>query len=215
LNEKGAESAGHARHVRVLGVLGSPRIGGNTHQLLREFLRGAAGAGATVEEVLLTIMNVGPCTGCGACDAAGECVIIDHMTALYPKLAEADLVVLSSPIYFYGVTAWMKAFIDRGQAPWAAKYRLKRPAPQGRRRIGFLMSVGATNGGNLFDGAVLTARYFFDAVGVEPAGELAFRGIDRVGDITRHPSALPEALDAGRRMVGLLSDPAADTRGAS
>jgi multimeric flavodoxin WrbA len=188
--------------VRVLGLFGSPRREGNTDLLLEEMLKGAEEAGAQIERTRISVLEFSPCIECHGCDETGECVLDDDMEMVYPKLLEADCVILASPIFFYGVTAWTKALIDRVQSLWVRKYRLKLPPEEPkRRRKGFFISVGATKGTRLFDGAMLTVKYFFDALGLDPAGELFFTGVEAKGDIQNHPTALREAFEAGKVLV--------------
>jgi len=125
------------------------------------------------------------------------------MQKIYPKFLETEVGILASPIFFYGVTAWAKALIDRSQALWARKYLLKDPSlgKEGKRRKGFFISVGATKGLKVFDGAVLTVKYFFDVLNAEYVGELVFRGVEAKGDILKHPEALRQAYEAGRKLV--------------
>lgn len=192
--------------MKVLGIFGSPRRGGNTDLLLDEALRGADKEGAKVERLYLSEFAITPCKECHGCDATGNCVILDDMQKIYPKLLGADVIIVASPIFFYGVTGWTKALIDRSQALWARKYLLKDPSfgKNGKKRKGFFISVGATKGPRVFEGAILTVKYFFDALNVGYAGELVFRGVDAKGDILKHPEALEKAFEAGRRLV--LSD---------
>lgn len=188
--------------VKVLGLFGSPRRGGNTDILLEEMLKGAEEAGLQIERIIISQLKFSPCIECHGCDETGECVLNDDMEKVYPKLVEADCIILASPIFFYGVTAWTKAFIDRVQSLWVRKYRLKLPPEEpGRRRKGFFISVGATKGARLFDGAMLTVKYFFDAVGADFAGQLLFKGVEDKGDIRNHPNALREVFEAGKTLV--------------
>ncbi len=192
-----------AETVKVLGLFGSPRRGGNTEILLEEALKGAETEGAKVERLYLSDFTITPCKECHGCDRTGNCVILDDMQKIYPKLLEADVLIFASPIFFYGVTAWAKALIDRSQALWARKYLLKDPSlgKEGKKRKGFFISVGATKGQKVFEGAVLTVKYFFDAFNAEYAGELVLRGVEAKGDILKHPEVLPQAFEAGRRLV--------------
>lgn len=189
--------------MKVLGILGSPRKGGNTELLLEETLKGAEAEGAEVERLRLTDYNIIPCKECLACFKDGNCIILDDMAKIYPKLLEADIIVLASPIFFYGVTAWAKGLIDRCQALWARKYQLKDPSfgKEGRKRKGFFISVGGTKGQKTFEGAILTAKYFFDVLNAEYAGELVLREVDAKGDVLKHPEALQQAFEAGRKLV--------------
>jgi multimeric flavodoxin WrbA len=188
--------------AKILGLSGSPRRGGNTDILLEEMLKGAEAQGAKTEKIIISQLSVTPCIECHGCDEDGVCVLKDDMEEVYPKFLEADWIILASPIFFYGVTGWTKALIDRVQSLWVRKYRLKLPPAQpGRSRRGFFISVGATKGARLFEGAVLTVKYFFDAVGADFAGQLLFKGIEEKGDIRNHPSALREAFDAGKALL--------------
>jgi len=189
--------------VRVLGLFGSPRRGGNTEILLEEVLRGAEKEGAKVERLYLSDFTITPCKECHGCDETGNCIILDDMEKIYPKLLEADVVILASPIFFYGVTAWTKALIDRSQALWVRKYLLKEPSlgKEGKKRKGFFISLGATKGQKVFEGSILTVKYFFDVLNADYAGDLLFRGVEAKGDILKHPEALQQAFEAGRRLV--------------
>jgi multimeric flavodoxin WrbA len=99
--------------VNIIGFVGSPRVGGNTETLVAEILRGAASAGATVEQVALNKLDISPCQGCDACRQKGRCRIQDDMQPLYDKLFAADAIVLGTPIYCWGPSAQTKAFLDR------------------------------------------------------------------------------------------------------
>jgi len=189
--------------VKILGLFGSPRRQGNTELLLEEALRGAAMEGAEVDRLYLSDFTITPCKECHGCDATGNCVILDDMEKIYPKLLEADVVILASPIFFYGVTAWAKALIDRSQALWARKYLLKDPSlsKEGKKKKGFFISVGATKGQKVFEGSILTVKYFFDVLNAEYVGELLFRGVEAKGDILKHPEALRQAFEAGKRLA--------------
>ena len=90
------------RKRQVLAINGSPRRRGNTEALLDAMAKGLAAAGALCEIVRVSDLDIHPCIGCGGCEKGGECVLEDDMTGLYPKIIEADRIVLASPIYFYG-----------------------------------------------------------------------------------------------------------------
>ena len=184
----------------VLGLQGSPRAKGNTGILLSAFLDEVERLGGRVSTLDATKMKVMPCLGCGACERKGYCPQDDDMQAAYPLLRKADLVVLATPIYFYGPTAQLKAFIDRSQALWSRKYALDLEDPRRKWRKGFLLAVGATKGKNLFDGTNLTAKYFFDAVGAGFEGTLGYRKVEKVGDMDAHPTALADARAKAREL---------------
>ena len=190
---------------RVLGIFGSPRRGGNTDLLLEETLKGAAAEGARAEEIHLCDFRITPCSECLDCFNDGACVIPDDMQGIYPRLLDADIIIFASPIFFYGITGLSKVMVDRCQALWARKYKLHDPALKTKRkRRGFFISVGGTKGKRMFEGAVLTVRYFFDAFNTEYSGDLLFQSVDACGDILKNPDALPQAFSAGRKLVSGL-----------
>jgi multimeric flavodoxin WrbA len=186
--------------MKILGIMGSPRLGGNTDLLLDAALNGARSGRAEVEKIVIDKLNISPCREHYGCLEDGNCVIRDDMDAMYPKLLAADGIIVTSPMFFYGITAQLKALIDRCQALWARKHVLKQNWP-GDGRKGAFIAVGATKGEKLFDGSIATVRYFFKTVGVEYAEELLIRGVDQKGDIQQHPSALKDAFELGRRLA--------------
>jgi len=186
--------------LKVLGIMGSPRIKGNTDLLLDEALKGARSQGAEIEKITVDRLKISPCKEYLGCFRDGNCVIRDDMDAIYPKLLGVDVVILASPMFFYGISSQAKALIDRCQALWARKHILKQSLPNGRRKGAFI-AVGATKGKKLFEGSILTVKYFFEAINVEYAEELLIRGVDARGEIKQHPTALGEAFELGKRLV--------------
>ena len=180
--------------------MGSPRVKGNTDLLLDEVLKGAESEGAEVEKLVVDKLNVSPCKEYNGCLRDGNCVIRDDMDSIYPKLLEADVVIVASPMFFYGVSSQLKALIDRCQALWARRYVLKQEPPDSGRKGAFI-AVGATKGEKLFEGSILTLKYFFQAIGVEYAGDLLIRGVDKRGEIKDHPTAFADAVALGKSLV--------------
>jgi len=188
--------------LRVLGIAGSPRRGGNTDLLLAEVMRGAASRGAEVKTVILNDLKIAPCQHCDACLEAGRCKVEDDMQMVYRELEAADRIVLASPIQFTGVTAQMKAMIDRCQALWARKYVLKLPPLGNRReRKGLFISVGGRKIANLFQPALVMIKTVFRILDITCAGELLFPGVDEKGAIAKHPDALHQAFLIGQKLA--------------
>ena len=99
---------------KILILSGSPRKGGNSDTLCDQFMAGAAEAGHAVEKVWIQGEKIAPCLGCGHCQShAGACVQKDAMADILQKMVDADVIVLASPVYFYSVSAQIKAVIDR------------------------------------------------------------------------------------------------------
>ena len=187
--------------MKVLGIMGSPRRQSNTEILLDRALAGAKKMGTAVEKVAVSELKVHPCLEIYACRKDGKCAIKDDMQQLYEKLLEADHIVFASPIFFYGLTSQAKAIVDRCQALWVRKYVLGIGKEDRRIRRGMFISVGATRGERLFDGVVLTVKYFFDAIGVKYTGDLLIRGIDGKAQIKEHSTALQDAFRLGQQLV--------------
>ncbi len=187
--------------MKVLGILGSPRREGNTEILLDEALRGASDHGGLCEKVILRDLKITPCLEIYKCAEDGVCAIQDEMQGLFPKIIQAERLILASPIFFYSVPALAKAMIDRCQSLWAKKYILKLPVSPIAERKGVFISVAATRGKKLFDGVRLTVQYFFDAIDVAYSDELFVRGADEKGEVRDQPEALKAAYDLGQRLV--------------
>jgi multimeric flavodoxin WrbA len=189
--------------IKVLGIYGSPRKGGNTDLLLDQILEGARAVGAEVESIYARKLKISGCIECGSCDDTGECAVHDDMDTVYPLLQEADVIFLASPNFFYNVTAQVKLLIDRSQAMWSKK--LLEKTPEQRRKYdggkGYLICVGATKGKNLFVGVELTAKYFFDALDMSYQGGLLLDRIEAKGEIKKHPDVLEEGFNLGKSAV--------------
>jgi multimeric flavodoxin WrbA len=188
--------------LKVLGLSASPRAGGNTDILLDEALAGAAAAGGQVQRIDLRGLAISPCVECYSCARTGVCRIRDDYQKVFDAMMAADRLIFATPIFFMGVSAQGKLFIDRCQCLWARKYVLKAPlfadGPRGRR--GLVIAVGGSKSRKMFECIRLTMKYFFDAAGLAYAGNLFVNQVDGRADIRR----LPEALAEARRLGGLL-----------
>jgi multimeric flavodoxin WrbA/protein-tyrosine-phosphatase len=199
----------------VLGLQGSPRKKGNTEFLLSLFMEESRKWGAETRVIDACNMHIEPCREYTTCEKKGFCPIKDDMDAeIYPLLRRAEVVVLASPVFFYNVTAQLKALIDRSQTLWSRKYRLNMTDPNRKMRRGFVLCQGATKGKNLFVGVDLTAKYFFDAVGASFEGGLYYWQIEHRGDMEKHPGVHADVSSAvsgllkpflGRKRVMFLS----------
>lgn len=103
---------------KILILSGSPRKGGNSDTLCDYFMKGAIDAGNHVEKIFVASKNITYCKACYACKNTGICAIKDDMPGVLAKMIEADVIVLSSPVYFYSISAQLKAVIDRSVARW-------------------------------------------------------------------------------------------------
>ena len=189
--------------MTVLGIYGSPRPGGNSDLLLDRALAGAAESGADLDRIYVRDLKISGCLECGGCDETGACVVPDEMDDVYPRLQEAEVIIMAAPMFFYGVPAQLKALVDRSQALWAGR-RLEKTPEQWKnydRGQGYFIAVGATKGKTMFDGSKMMAKYFYDALDKSYEGGLFYAQVEKKGTIRDQPQALQEAFDLGRKAV--------------
>ncbi len=188
---------------KVVAIYGSPRRFGNTERLLREAVKGAREAGAEIKEFWLKDMKISPCLEIYGCKSKGRCVIEDDFHLIADALEESKGIMIATPVFFYNVSAHTKMFIDRCQSFWVRKYWIDKASFGSRndKRFGLLISVGATRGKKLFDGLLLTVKYFFDAIDTTLWKSLLYRGLDGAEDVLKFPEYLQEAYQAGFEFV--------------
>ncbi|NIO03501.1 MAG: flavodoxin family protein [Proteobacteria bacterium] len=191
---------------RIVAIYGSPRRKGNTSTLLDRAAQGASDAGAEVEKVILRDLEMSPCLEIYGCKETGRCVIKDDFERIHDQLLACDGLMLASPIFFYSVSATTKILMDRCQSLWVKKHWIDK-VPFGRRELkrkGLFISVGATRGKRLFEGTLLTVRYFFDVLDAELWRTLLYRELDFEGDVMKHPEYLQEAYETGQELALVL-----------
>ncbi|MEJ5365054.1 MAG: flavodoxin family protein [Desulfosoma sp.] len=192
--------------VRIVALYGSPRRSGNTSTLLTHAVEGAREAGASVQCFYLRDLKISPCLELYGCTKSGRCIIEDDFQKVAEAVTDAHGIMLASPIFFYTVSAHTKIFMDRCQSLWVKRYWID-GVPFGSKdypRRGFFIAAGATRGKRLFDGVLLTVRYFFDAVGADLWGSLLVRGVDAEGDILKRPDDLIAAREKGKEFARAL-----------
>lgn len=183
--------------VRVLGVVGSPRRSGNTEVLIDEVLRGAAEAGATVEKILLDELAIAACDACESCATDGVCYHEDDMAGVLDKMAQSQVWVLGTPVYWWGPSAQFKLFLDR----WYCKqFRAQDQEMFHGRRIILVVPMG--------DGDPATARHLvgmmqdaIDYLKAELAATVLAPGVNDPGEVRQHADVLAAAYRAGQQAV--------------
>ena len=173
---------------KVLILTGSMRKGGNTDLLAQAFAEGAE-KNNEVEIVSVADYKVNPCIGCNSCFTRekNECFQNDDMPVIYEKLREADTVVIASPVYFYGISAQLKAVIDRLHTPMRDEFHIKRLA---------LLLVGAASLPELFDAIKLQYQLVLNFFHLEDAGMVLVRGAKDKGDV-KNCDGLKRAYELG------------------
>lgn len=188
--------------MKIIAFCGSPRKNGNTELLLKEAVKGVESLGLEVKIFNLNVMNIRPCQGCGGCNKTGKCIYEDDMVPVYDAIRSANRIILASPIYFYSISAQAKAMIDRCQSFWNEKYMLKKPLQGGKAgRKGLLLLAGGMKMQVGIECAETCAKAFFRTVSVPEHTTLSYLGVDEKGEILKHPTALRDAYEAGRKLV--------------
>ncbi|MCD6325129.1 flavodoxin family protein [Candidatus Bathyarchaeota archaeon] len=183
--------------IRVLGIVGSPRIGGNTELFVAEALKAAEEDGAETELLRLADKEVNPCDACLSCRETKECRIKDDFQMVFEKMVEADGIILASPVYFSSATPKIKALIDRAGYVSIAKGRVF------ENKVGGAMAVARRAGQNFTFAQLL---FFFMHQGMIVPGStywnVAFgRG---KGEVTKDEEGMATARNFGKKIVWLI-----------
>jgi multimeric flavodoxin WrbA len=199
---------------KIIAIYGSPRRRGNTATLLKKAVEGARDGGAEVEEIVLRDLKISPCLEIYGCKNAGECRLKDDFQTARDQILASQGLMLASPVFFYTVSAHTKILMDRFQSLWVKKYWINE-TPKGQpntRRKGLFIAVGATKGKKLFDGILLSLKYFFDVIDMKLWKALLYRGLDFEGDVLKFPEYLEEAYETGKEFAKALKDENNDSK---
>ena len=179
---------------KVLVLQGSPRKNGNSDLLSNEFMKGAKNTGCQVEKIYIKDKNVNGCLGCTACQKnGGKCVQKDDMQEIYLKLLEADVIVFSSPVYFYTWNAQMKTVLDR---MIAVEANLK-------NKTFYMISAGQAPEEKYMETMIDSFRKFiscFRGEGNKEGGFVFGYGTDKTGDVDNTP-AMKKTYEMGNNIV--------------
>ena len=178
--------------IRVLGIVGSPRRGGNTETLVDEVLAGAKEAGAEVKKIILNDLKIGHCQGCNACSENGQCKYSDDMDIINEEMRKSSAFVYGTPVYYWGPTSIFKAFSDRLLATSRKGYIKD-------KKIALVVPLGGSE-----SVARHTVGMITDAAnyrGADLVGQVVSPGTSSVGDIKQKPDAMKKAFELGKKLV--------------
>jgi len=179
--------------MKVLGIVCSPRLHGNTEILVQAALDSAQKEGVATELVTLAGKSIAPCDSCYYCMKTGQCHIQDDMQDIYPRLLEADGIIFGTPVYFYSVCAQAKALIDRTYL-----FRLKRDL---RNKVAGAVIVQAGSGAI---GALNVLTSYFTIQKMIMVGRAIARGGPEKGVVKSHERGMAEADTLGKIVAGYL-----------
>jgi multimeric flavodoxin WrbA len=182
---------------QILILKASPRERGNSAILADRLATGASEAGAQVESIYLHGLDIRACDACDLCQEPGSgCVIEDDMQPLYPKLAEADAIVLASPIYWFTFSAQLKLCMDRWYAFQGNRYLEIKDKP-----FGIILTYGDAD---LYTSGAINAIHTFESMARFVHGELAgivHASLDEAGEAAQQPALLEQAYQLGRQLA--------------
>lgn len=186
---------------KVVVVCGSPRIGGNSEILADAFIRGAKDAGHSVKKIRLAEKKILPCLGCSYCsDNSLSCILEDDMNGLYPEILGADVVVMASPVYYFGFTAQLKAFIDRLYGPDVKGNIFSEANSCFPHKECALLMTASENDKKVFDIPVMHFQRVFNQWFMwANRGMVLVPGVSEAGEIKGH-AKLNDAYDIGRNL---------------
>jgi multimeric flavodoxin WrbA len=185
--------------MKVLGIMGSPRVGGNSDILLDQALAGAKDAGAEVEKIILCKQRISGCLACEKCNETGVCAVEDAMPEIHKKILEAYAVIHSVPVYFWSMTAQMKAYLDRWCAFFDAEWRWHK-AYRSRmkgKRIGLITLCGDPNVSTA-DPIVHSFKNTCEFTGLNLVGVVQ-ASASKKGEIAGNEEAKKQAYDLGKK----------------
>jgi len=181
----------------LLGVVGSPRAGGNTHVLVREVLAGAEERGAAAETILLGQLHIAECDGCHACWDHKPCVKDDDMNRLYPAIAACDALVLGTPVYWYGPTALMKAFLDR-----FVYFNCPEHRAEVRGKAAAIVVPFEEDRPETADLLLEMLARSLEYLEMRLIGTVVAPGVTRRGEVAQRPDPLRQARELGSKLAG-------------
>ncbi len=175
--------------MKILGLVGSPRKGGNTDLLVSAVLYGAGANNNKIEKLFLYDLDISPCVDCRGCKRRTcQCILKDGMKKLYPKLEEADVIIFGTPLYWYGPTAKMKLFIDRLR-PYISSKKLKNKKA--------ILVVPSEEGARACRNLVRMFELSLNYLDVAILGKLIVKASEKA-EVKKQPKVLDKAFKLGK-----------------
>lgn len=172
----------------ILILSGSPRRHGNSDSLCDEFYKGAVEAGHSVKKIFLQEKEIKFCTGCSSCAVnKGMCIHKDDVAEILKDMIALDVIVMSTPVYFYSISGQLKTLIDRTVARYT----------EVKNKEFYIIATAAENAKHTFDRTLESVRGFIDCIdGAKEKAFLSVGGVWKKGDIN-HTDALKKAYSMG------------------
>ncbi len=196
--------------MNILAIKGSPRLQSNSHILLENALVGIKENNILIDQeiriktIMANNLDINYCKSCNYCYQNRQCIHQDDMVQLYRDFNQADIVLVSTPVFFNSIPAQLKTIIDRCQAIWASKYILNNSIiNRKKKRVGFLFAAGgAAEYEEQFLAVHKVIEMFFRVINTEFKDELMITNVDKI-PVTKREDVLGKAYNIGK---DLLSD---------
>jgi len=188
------------KESNVLALLGSPRKQGNSRLLANHIMIGAESRGATIESIYLNGLDIKSCQGCYACqkEESRGCIVNDDMQGLYPKIIQADALIIASPVYWFSMSAQTKIFMDRCMALFNEN---PKEGPLYGKNIAIAMTYGDKDA--FSSGCINALRTFQDAynfVGADIVG-MVYGSAEEPGEIANNSELIQDAETLGKNLI--------------
>ena len=175
---------------KVAILVGSPRKNGNTEILVNYLCEGLKVNNNEIDMISIRDWKINPCLGCNCCfENGGVCVQKDGMNELYNKLQSSDIIVIASPVYFYGISAQLKCIIDRLHNPIRNTFKVKKMA---------LISVAGDTRQCVFNSIKYQYEDLLKYFNLENLGEIIVYGVRHMNEISEHKDELQKAFELGK-----------------
>ena len=178
--------------MKILAIVGSPRLKGNTNCLVDQALETISSFGADTEKIILSQYEVNPCLGHDDCTSFDSCFQKDDTVWILDKFREADGIILATPVYYYNVSAQMKAFIDRNYFLYMHNQKYK------TRAVGIIVVAGQIG----IEDTLHTLGQFVDELDVNSDDIFILTArANRIGDVEKNFQLLEEARNLGKKIM--------------
>jgi multimeric flavodoxin WrbA len=185
--------------MKVIAFVGSPRKDGNTSKIINSLCAGLEENNHEVEIYNLSDLDIKGCRACGACQSnkVDYCSINDKMTTLLPKIADADCIVVGTPVYMLQVTGITKNFLDR-LLPFFVQSNHTVKCLPGKKYITVTCSGAPAEAFKNVTEYLNTL--FSDYFKMENCGNIIAGGLSTTDDIIKQAEILKQAEDMGQKL---------------
>jgi multimeric flavodoxin WrbA len=187
--------------MKIVFVLGSPRLEGNCAVLAQKLLAAAEGLGAEVRKFCVNKMDFKGCQGCESCKTTSDrCILEDELTEVLEAIKKADIMVLASPVYCGDISVHLKSFFDRTYSYLNPDFSSR--LPSGKKAVFILVQAEDPEEGK-FNAIFPRYEHWLKVYGFPPIYRLRATGVSVPGDINRQTHILEQAAALGRELVAL------------